>query len=286
MSAVTKPNTAGDTKSDPLLAGGELPCPPENGSSTPAPAKAKAEKEAHWSINFRADVWAFLHVDEHLKQTGWRKYARNYEIFSLGMVIYLVLMDTVTSVPGFLPDGRRTIDLGGVISMDIDFPHLVDKIESYIYFLFTVEYTLRLWSCPEDDSYAGISNCRARLRWMRGGMEMVDFVVLTGYYAGSLTDSDNLQGLGALRMLRLLRIAALFKMERKTNSFSKILGVMSSKRNELVATLFMATVLAVMSATMMYTFEGDVNPWFNSVPAALWWSIAALTTVGYGALVS
>mmetsp|Transcript_18835 Transcript_18835/g.31311 ORF Transcript_18835/g.31311 Transcript_18835/m.31311 type:complete len:352 (-) Transcript_18835:112-1167(-) len=224
----------------------------------------------------------FLHVAEGVSQKGWRKYARNYEIFSLSMVIYLVLMDIICSVPGFLPEERRTVDIGGVILLNVDWAGLVEKIEQYIYYVFTLEYTLRFWACPEDDAYAGIGSCRARLRWMRGGMEMVDFVVLSGYYAGNLSDSDDFQGLGALRMLRLLRIAALFKMERKTNSFSKIVSVMSSKRNELTATLFMATVLAVMSATMMYTFEGDVNPWFKSVPAALWWSIAALTTVGYG----
>jgi voltage-gated potassium channel len=42
-------------------------------------------------------------------------------------------------------------------------------------------------------------------------------------------------------------------------------------------------MVLVFSATLMYMVEGDAQPEaFGSIPRALWWSIATLTTVGYG----
>merc|ERR1719375_767014 len=95
-----------------------------------------------------------------------------------------------------------------------------------------------------------------------------------------------MKGLSALRMIRLLRVAALLKMERKTSSFSKIVKVLKVKKSELLATLFTAAVLMVISATMMYYLENTTQPdAFSSVPAAMWWAVTTLTTVGYGDVV-
>ena len=49
----------------------------------------------------------------------------------------------------------------------------------------------------------------------------------------------------------------------------------------------MVTALVLMvlmlSSTLMYYAENDAQPdEFSSVPAAMWWSVATLTTVGYG----
>merc|ERR1719502_2110874 len=42
----------------------------------------------------------------------------------------------------------------------------------------------------------------------------------------------------------------------------------------------------IMSASMMYYFEKATQPEaFRSIPAAMWWSVTALTTVGYGDVV-
>merc|ERR1712046_399792 len=87
-------------------------------------------------------------------------------------------------------------------------------------------------------------------------------------------------------MIRLLRIAALLKVERGAGSFSKIINVLKVKRSELMATIVTAVILMLMSATLMYYLETEVQPvGFGSVPAAMWWSVASLTTVGYGDVV-
>ena len=42
-------------------------------------------------------------------------------------------------------------------------------------------------------------------------------------------------------------------------------------------------VLLLLSSCLMYFAENEAQPLaFSSIPAAMWWSIATLTTVGYG----
>jgi voltage-gated potassium channel len=57
----------------------------------------------------------------------------------------------------------------------------------------------------------------------------------------------------------------------------------SSRRSELFLSLFAGIGLMVFSATLLYLAEGDAQPdKFGSIPRALWWAVATLTTIGYG----
>merc|ERR550534_2212964 len=94
------------------------------------------------------------------------------------------------------------------------------------------------------------------------------------------------RGLQALRMVRLLRLLTLFRVDRSTNSFTIIFDIFQKKRSELMASLASAFVIMIMSGTLMYYAENAAQPdKFSSIPASMWWSVAALTTVGYGDLV-
>ena len=46
---------------------------------------------------------------------------------------------------------------------------------------------------------------------------------------------------------------------------------------------YLALLAMLASATVLYGLEGADNPEsFGSIPRALWWGVATLTTVGYG----
>lgn len=121
---------------------------------------------------------------------------------------------------------------------------------------------------------------------MKGVIEMVDLIVLVAFYITFIPGFSSLKGLQALRMVRLLRVVALLKVERKTSSFGSIVKVLKTKNSELMATIFTALALMLMSATTVYFLENESQPEsFPSVPAAMWWSVISLTTVGYGDVV-
>ena len=48
-------------------------------------------------------------------------------------------------------------------------------------------------------------------------------------------------------------------------------------------TLFSTLVLLIFSSSVVYYVENEAQPdSFSSIPAAMWWGVATVTTVGYG----
>ncbi len=55
------------------------------------------------------------------------------------------------------------------------------------------------------------------------------------------------------------------------------------RRLELSLSFGLALVVLLISATFLFAVEGEAQPeTFGSIPRALWWAVATLTTVGYG----
>ena len=55
------------------------------------------------------------------------------------------------------------------------------------------------------------------------------------------------------------------------------------RRFELVLSFGFASVVLIMCATLLFFVEGSTQPEaFGSIPRAMWWAVATLTTVGYG----
>ena len=141
---------------------------------------------------------------------------------------------------------------------------------------FSVEYVLRLWSGVEEPGYS--SALRGRLRFAARPLMLVEFLAV----APSLAPfrGFDLRAFRVLRVFRLLRVA---KLTRYTDALQSIHRAIAEKKEELVSTLSFMLVLVLVSASALYFAERDVQPdAFGSIPAAMWWGVATLTTVGYG----
>ena len=123
---------------------------------------------------------------------------------------------------------------------------------------------------------------RSRLCLMTSPPCLIDAVSLISLYLDVCITSNIFRGVVSIRLLRLF---TLFRLERKHKFLSPIIVVILSKRRELGATLGVAGLVLLISATLMYYVESGVNTQFSSILQSMWWGTAALTTVGYGDIV-
>lgn len=137
--------------------------------------------------------------------------------------------------------------------------------------IFTVEYLARL--------YVANGRGKPRSKFVFSFYGLVDLLSIIPFYLPFLFVFD----LRVIRVLRVFRLIRIFKLGRFNNSFKTIIQVVKETKEELVMTMFFAFVLLLISSTLMYYAETDVQPEkFKSIGHSFWWAISTLTTVGYG----
>jgi len=142
--------------------------------------------------------------------------------------------------------------------------------------IFLAEYVGRIWIAGENPDYG--PTLRGRLRYALSVPALIDLVALASMFA-TLMGSQG----AILRLVRLVRIVALAKLGRYSSALNAIGHAIHSRRYELTMSVMIAGLLLLVSSTLLYMVEGETQPDdFGSIPRAMWWSIATLTTVGYG----
>ena len=92
-----------------------------------------------------------------------------------------------------------------------------------------------------------------------------------------------MSGFVAFRMLRVVRIFHLFRVNSYYDSFNVIKSVIYEKRNQLASSIFIILILMTASSLCMYSAEHEAQPEaFANAFSELWWSVSTMLTVGYG----
>lgn len=142
--------------------------------------------------------------------------------------------------------------------------------------IFTVEYALRLWVCIDLPPLRGLPRWRARLRFARRPMLVIDLLAFLPFYLSLFFSLD-------LRILRVLRLLRFLKLVRYSPALQTLGHVISNEKRALIGACIVMLSLMMFASTIIYFLEREAQPEaFGSIPAATWWALATLTTVGYG----
>lgn len=160
-----------------------------------------------------------------------------------------------------------------------------NRFEIISVIIFTVEYLARIWTCVDLPRYHGRSAFSARVKWMLSPLGLIDLLAVLPFYVLLFLPVDSGSAL-VLRLFRALRLMRIFKLARYTTALEILHNVVRREAHSLLMITGLLLILLVISAWGMYLLESAVQPQqFDSVPAALWWAVITLTTVGYGDVV-
>ncbi len=146
--------------------------------------------------------------------------------------------------------------------------------------VFTIEYVVRLWVATENPMLAHRPDWNIRLRYACSPFAIIDLLAILPFYLSLLFPMID------LRVLRVFRLLRLLKLMRYSPALATLARVLVDERRALGAALLIMLGLLMLWAVAMYHAERHAQPEvFGSIPAAMWWALATLTTVGYGDVV-
>lgn len=170
-----------------------------------------------------------------------------------------------------------TLFLESYKELEADYGSIFRTIEYISILVFTVEYIARIWTA--DLAYKNKGVLGSRWSYIFSFMGLIDLLSILPFYLPFLFAID----LRVIRTLRLLRLLRILKLNRHSDALRLIATVFKKSKNDIIATVFIVSILLIIAATLMYDIENKAQPdAFKNIGEALWWSVATLTTVGYG----
>lgn len=150
---------------------------------------------------------------------------------------------------------------------------IFEGVDTVITIFFILEYACRIWTA--DFLYPGQRYWRAVFLFVTSLDGVVELLTILPYFM--------LTGFVALRMLRVVRILRLFRVNATYDSFQVIVAVLKDKANQILSSVFIIFMLMLASSLCIYSVEHEAQPEvYQNALSGIWWSLSTIFTVGYG----
>ena len=127
---------------------------------------------------------------------------------------------------------------------------LFNAIDRITVSIFIVEYVLRIWTA--DFFYQNETRLTAIWKYVKSTDGIIELLTILPFFF--------LNGMVVFRMLRVVRIFNLFRLNANYDSFSVIRTVIYDKRNQLLSSIFVIFIVMLASSLLMYNVENPVQP--------------------------
>uniref|UniRef100_A0A0N5CE52 BTB domain-containing protein n=1 Tax=Strongyloides papillosus TaxID=174720 RepID=A0A0N5CE52_STREA len=245
-----------------------------------------AGREKGWYNTFKRKLYRIC------EEPTSSRVAQIFGITSIGMVIVSVSAMIVSSMPEFQRHINSTVNSMSYNSEGT--PILFLEIIEWICMIwFTIEYILRIIVAPK------------KFKFIISPLNLIDIFTIVPFYLevilsygeqlatiNDLSPMPNyavstivdLKALAlVLRAVRVMRVTRVFKLARYSSGLKSFgLTVRTSLPELSMLGLFLLTTVIFFSTLMYFAEKDEPNTKFKSIPAASWWCIITMTTVGYG----
>lgn len=151
--------------------------------------------------------------------------------------------------------------------------------EQFSVVFFTVEYIARIYSIVEHPKHQ--HPVKGRIDFVTSPLAIIDLLAILPYYLTFLP-----LDLRFLRIFRLMALFRMFKLARYLKAIKVFQEVLNDRKEQLVLSIIFILFMLVVISSIMFYVEYETQPEvFSSIPAAMWWGVSTLTTVGYGDMV-
>jgi voltage-gated potassium channel len=179
-------------------------------------------------------------------------------------LVILIVLNVIAVILESVPDLYAAYEQG------------FSTFETFSVMVFTVEYLLRVWGSVERTGIIHHHPITGRLRYMMTPMALLDLIVILPFFLTLLGGVD-------LRSMRVLRLLRVLRLTRYSSALRLLKDVVKVEADNIGAALFILMMMVVLSASLVYLAESDVQPTkFGSIPDALWWAVITVTSIGYG----
>lgn len=166
--------------------------------------------------------------------------------------------------------------IGSVESIRVNYANYLYWFKLFSIILFSGEFILRIWVSNYCFDQCSPANYFKRLF---SPLIFLDLLAILPFFIPAIIPLD----LRFLRIFRLFRLLRSFKIGRYSESLNALEDVLKNEKEELLVVTFIIFSLLISASSLMFYVENKAQPEvFSSIPAALWWGIITLTTVGYG----
>ncbi|VDN53322.1 unnamed protein product [Dracunculus medinensis] len=253
-----------------------------------------------YCANLRRKLWNVLEGHESSK---WWK---TFEITSTSFVVLSIAALILGSIPDFqVPEiavaahsiapatyptypnsNGQTISSTKVFKYSIDVPvEMVEHpvftyIENICVIYFLLEYLIRFLVAPQ------------KLIFARTFLNIIDLLAVLPFIFELLLLLIGIGGHNVrkvrwafltVRLLRVLRVVRIAKLGRFSPGLANFALTLRKSKNQMQMVAIVMITVIIFFSTLLYFLEKDeVNTTFTSIPAAFWWAVVTMSTVGYG----
>ena len=161
--------------------------------------------------------------------------------------------------------------------MEQNYGGILLGIEAVTTFFFAIDYILRVVTAgelfPKESTFGAVRN------YVFSFTGIIDLISFLPYYMPFFFP----RGTAVFKLFRVARILRLFRINSYYDQLNVITEVISRKKQQLMASVFIILILMMSASLCMYSVEHEAQPEvFSNAFSGIWWSASTLLTIGYG----